>query len=194
MSEFVIRDVSITLIIASTIIFLGKKFVEKFFESRFEQLKIEHQIKFLKIYTEGVEVLKNLYKELYDLEIALSDLVSPFKDFDWKTNYKEDNKARHHLFICRTTLEQNRIFLNDDLCSEIEKTLDSCQDVIDNMLRAKARKHVEESRKTLANIKDGEWSIDIWLAQEKRVKNEIKENRIKLAENFRKILDYKITK
>lgn len=186
-----------SLTIGAIMAFLGRTIINrgfdaalKTFENKLEILKIEHQIKYSKLHEERATLLKDLYRELFDLENALAYMTTAFQGPEWTKDDDRRVKAFSQLQKCLIILETNRIFFTSEFCSLLETNLEECLDVINQMENAKFRGKIQESSISGYNktFKDGETPLDIWFAQEEKVKTKIRDGRIQLAEKFREII------
>jgi hypothetical protein len=184
--------------VGAVVVYLGKLILDKSsavliedYKNKLEMLKIEHQIRFTKLYEERGEVIKTVYQSLYELEHKLEYLTSPFQGPEWKHDLNREKEAIDHLNKTSKQLEINRIFFNESLCNEIASTLNDCRDVIIRMKNAK-----ENSRDIGKGYYDNssqkgekrKTPTQIWIEAQNKVKNEIKNQRLKLAQSFRDLI------
>lgn len=185
-------------LISGILVFLGKLVINKgfdaamkTFENKLELMKIEHQVRFSQLHQERAVVTKDMYKMLYELKKELEYYTTSFQGQEWLTDTTRRDKVLEVLKRCRNLVEENRIFFVEEFCEKVEKNLLECEEVIRGMEKARSLGR-EERRSKREGIffppKDGKTSIGIWIEQEEKVKIEIRKNRIKLAEEFRKLL------
>jgi hypothetical protein len=185
------------LISSGVIIYVAKLVVDKLLEaalqkynSNLEIIKIEHQIKFSKIYEEKAEKVKELYQSLYELEKSLLVLTTCFQGPEW-SGPERTNQSIEKRNICVELLEKNRIYFTDSFSDILNGTFLECNDVIAKMQNAKFREQMQrEARESgvPASFKDGKRALDIWREQEEKVLNDIRNRRIALVAEFRNIL------
>lgn len=186
-----------SITVGGVIIFLGKKIIDKgfdaavkTFENKLDMLKMEHQIKYSKLHEERATILKDLYKELYEIEKALANMTTFSQGPEWIQDDERRNNAVQQFRKCQNLLENNRIFFSQDFCSMLEDNLKDCTEVINNMERAKRGGKMQElnSKFDLPYPEEGKTPLDLWLEQEKRVKTDIRNRRIEMADSFRKMI------
>ncbi len=185
------------LVSSGVIIYTAKLVVDKLLEaalkkysSNLELIKVEHQIKFSKIFEEKAEIVKGLYRSLYELEKSLFVLTSIFQGPEWIEPEKTLN-AIEKREICVELLEMNRIYFSDSFSDLLNETFLECNNVIAQMQNAKFREKIQQEARdsgTNASFKDGKRALDIWREQEEKVFNEIRTRRIALVAEFRNIL------
>ncbi len=184
------------------IVFLGKTIITKSSDiilanhkNKLDLLKIEHQIRFSKLNEERGNVIKEIFQSLYNLEEKLKTLTTTAQGPDWINDNVREESAIKQLNQTKDLLEVNRIFFSENQCNSIEKTLNECLDVIDRMCKAKQnytfREQIRVSGGADTFTNDDENPLKIWQSAEKKVKKEIKEERLKLAKEFRDLIGVK---
>lgn len=179
------------------IIYVAKLVIDKLLEAALQKynnnleiIKIEHQIKFSKIYEEKAEKVKELYQSLYELEKSLYILTTCFQGPEW-SGPERTLQSIEKRNICLELLEKNRIYFTDSFSDILNGTFLECNDVIAKMQDAKFREQIQrEASKSgvPANFKDGKRALDIWTEQEEKVLNDIRNRRVALVAEFRNIL------
>lgn len=185
------------LLSSGVIIYIAKLVVDKLLEaalkkysSNLELIKVEHQIKFSKIFEEKAEIVKELYQSLYELEKSLFVLTSIFQGPEW-SGPERTNQSIEKRNICVELLEKNRIYFTDSFSDILNGTFLECNDVIAKMQDAKFREQMQREASESgvpASFKDGKRALDIWREQEEKVLNDIRNRRIALVAEFRNIL------
>lgn len=184
--------------IGAVMVFLGRIIINKgfdaalkTFQNKLDLLKIEHQIKYSKLHEERASLLKDLYKELYELENKLAYLTSAFQGPEWTDDDTRRNEVVEQYRKCKDFLEINRIFFLEDFCTKLSDNLKECEEVINGMDKAKFKAKQQDNDAKYNRpyrFKAGETPLDIWFEQEKKVKTEIRGRRIELANCFREII------
>ena len=185
------------LVSSGVIIYVAKLVIDKLLEaalqkynSNLEIIKIEHQIRFSKIYEEKAEKVKELYQSLYELEKSLYVLTTCFQGPEW-IGPDKTNQAIEKRDFCVELLEKNRIYFADSFNEVLNETFLECNNVIAQMQSAKFREKVQQEARESGlptSFKDGKRALDIWREQEEKVQNDIRNRRIALVAEFRNIL------
>jgi hypothetical protein len=179
--------------IGTIVIFLGKFILDKSSEillenhrNKLELLKTEHQIKFSQLHNERGIIIKKLYQKLYQLEKSLAHLTSFFQGTEWENDITREKSATQNLEEAKELLELNRIYFPAEFCVQILSSLEHFDNVIDQMMEAKNKAKMEKSK---FRFPKGEGPQDLWREANLKVKNELKEARLSLAENFRSLIE-----
>lgn len=178
---------------SGVLIFLGKLIINKgfdaalkTFETKLDLMKIEHQIRFSELHQQRALIMKSLYKELFLLEKKLDHMTTSFQGPEWSTDDSRKKQAMERLSICQDMVEENRILFPEQFWSKIERSLSACEDVIKRMEKAKSLERNKGYDRSSTGRK--ETPLQVWLNEEERVKTEIRNNRIELANDFRALL------
>ncbi|MFD0963225.1 hypothetical protein [Pseudofulvibacter geojedonensis] len=156
-------------------------------QNQLEIFKTEHQIKFSKLHAERGEIVKEIYKAFYELEIKLESMTTLFQGPEWTTDKTRDEDAISKYRETLQLLENNRIFFSEELCTQLTSALEDYKAIINQMLQAKNHARFESDGSGY-RFPDGEGSIDLWRDAEKKTKNEIRELRLELARVFRDLI------
>ena len=196
-----------TSFIITAIIYLAKLVIEKFAESKIEKYKTdlekntesfryelnkiatEHQIKYSKLYEQRGQVIQSMYNFLIELENSLSYLTSFFQGSDWINFGDRDNKAVETIHKVRQFLETNRIFFSEILCQKIENILNNSNEIVSDMWQAKRERtaHLNDFNISV-NSEQLVKPLDKWAKADNKVQNELKQVRLELASEFRKLI------
>jgi len=187
-----------SITIASIAIWLGKVIINRGFDAALETfknklslLKIEHEIKYSKLHEERAAILKEMFEDLYLLEMDLRHLTSPFQGREWTEDNTRYKKAYEQLQKCVRQLETSRIYFTADFCDSLEESLKDGHSIIQGMMEARDN---EKSRKESAQynqqieFEEGQKPRQIWKKQRDRVESDIKRRRLELAEIFRELI------
>tara|TARA_R110000868_G_scaffold189777_2_gene433347 strand:+ start:11339 stop:11935 length:597 start_codon:yes stop_codon:yes gene_type:complete len=176
------------------IVYLGKFFLEKSSEviienhkNQLEILKTEHQIKFSKLHEERAEIIKIIYHDFFELENKLEYLTTLFQGPEWINEKSRDEDAIKKYRETFERIEKNRIYFSENLCLQFISALEEYYKIIELMLNAK-NKAKYESDGSGFRFPENEGSIDLWKNAENKVKKDIKNLRLELAEEFRKLI------
>ncbi|MGY5851472.1 hypothetical protein [Salegentibacter sp. F14] len=179
--------------IGTIVIFLGKFILDKSSEillenhrSKLDLLKTEHQIKFSRLHHERAIIIKQLYQKLYQLEKTLAHLTSFIQGTEWKNDNSREQNAIKILQETKELLELNRIYFPESLIHQILSSLEHFDEVIDQMMEAKNKAKMESGR---FRFPKGEGPQDLWKKAHFKVKNEIKEARLSVGDNFRSLIE-----
>ncbi len=155
-------------------------------------IKIQFQIQYSALNHKQGEFIAQLYSSLYDLERDLQHYTTVFQGGEWSQFTERDQKVIDSLKSTRNLFEKNRIYLEDELCNSIENNIKDVEEIIIKMRLAK--ENAKLLGKDMPNnfLKEGETPAEVWKAQDERARNEITENRKKLAVIFRELLGVKM--
>jgi len=187
-----------SLTIGGIIVWLGKIIINKGFDAALESfknklamLKIEHEIKYSKLHSERASILKDMFENVYLLEMDLAHLTSPVQGPEWTEDDTRYKRANDQLQKCRKQLETSRIYFTSDFCDTLEQSLKESHSVIQGMMEARnnaiSRKEATRYNEPI-NFKKGESPLQLWRAQRNRVESDIKTRRLELAELFRELI------
>jgi len=176
------------------IVFLGKFLLEKssqlLIENHKNQLEIfktEHQIKFSKLHEERAEIIKVIYQDFFELENKLEHMTTLFQGPEWKTEKSRDEDAIKKYRETFEKLENSRIYFSESLCLKFTSALEEYRKIIQLMLNAKSKaKH--ETDGSGYRFPENKGSLDLWIQAENKAKKDIKNLRLELAEEFRKLI------
>jgi hypothetical protein len=184
--------------VAAVLIWLGKVIINKGFDAALETfknklalLKIEHEIKYSKLHEERATILKQMFEDLYQLEVDLRHLTSHSQGPEWTEDNTRYDKAYEQLQKSVRQLETSRIYFTSDFCDSLEDSLKNGHSIIQGMMEARDdAKSQKESYQYGDPIKfeEGEKPLQKWRKQRDRVESEIKERRLELAEIFRELI------
>ena len=180
--------------VAAIIIFLGKFLISKgsdiILENHKNQLEIsknEHQIRFSSLHQERGEVLKKIYRDLYELEKKLEYVTTLAQGPNWSEERNREEEAITKYREAYDRLEENRIYLPEDICSQIFSTLKTYSEIVNQMLQAKNKTRYEKGDQPF-RFPEGEGSLELWIDAEKRVQTDIKNARLELVNEFRELI------
>ena len=180
--------------IGAIVIFLGKIIINKSSDlilenhkNRLDILKTEHQIKFSQLHSERGQVIKRLYQNLFEIEKLLNHMTTLFQGTDWKYDREREMAAFEKIKETSDLIELNRIYFPEELCVKFIDTLNKFNNVISLMNEAKTKGKIENLLQGTQTI-EGENSLEIWKKANESVEKDVKELKLKLAEDFRKII------
>ncbi|MGI4729556.1 MAG: hypothetical protein ACRYGB_13360 [Janthinobacterium lividum] len=162
-----------TSLITGSVVYLMKRIIDKFLESRIEKYKnslqinteifrhelnfeaekfkqelntktVEHQIKYSKLYEERGQIIKLIYNLLLNLEGSLVLLTTIFQGPDWTNDTERDAKTVESVQNLKKELEQNRIFFTSTLCKKVDSIIATSNKIIIEMRVAKIYKQRNE--------------------------------------------------
>jgi len=195
--------------LSAIIIYIGKKLVDKsldagiekyktnlnkeleLFKSELNRVDTEHQIKYNRLSEQRADRINLLYKSLYELEQKLKYLTTMAQGPEWSTDTERAEDVRKHLSHLEEILELNRIYFKDELCGEIEAIIRESKKIETSIYSAKLERkknedYIKMNMRHLINNPTG--PSDTWSQTDYHVRTDIKNARLKLANEFREIL------
>jgi hypothetical protein len=162
------------------------------FKQELNKTTVEHQIRYSKLYEERGHIIKLTYNLLYELEVSLINLTTMGQGPEWTTDTEKDKIATEKIVFLQTYLEQNRIFFSKELCNIIEGILKESYQVTVDMHIAK----INEKSNNQNFDRTGNYisttqllsPLKTWREQNSKVQNDIKNERLKLAQEFRNLI------
>ena len=151
------------------------------FKSELKIKETEYNIKFSKLHEERAQSIKTLYGLSLTLQNSLFSLTQPSQGIEWYKDEDLSNNLFRDLKILQRFFISNKILINNELCEKIQKFIDHCYEIDQNMQEAKMLGDSSEIALRHASIK-------IWRNQFHIYLNDIKNINEDLITEFRNIL------
>jgi len=142
------------------------------FRSELEKTAFEHQTRFTKLYDKRAEIIGNIYPLILDAEAKCLSLAPTFLDIPEEKLISQAFEVTRDL---RTYFDRNRLYLDTELCSDIDNLLKN--------LSTSSLKFQASKLKEYENNKERIWSEGY-----QEFINEVPKVKINLEKKFRELL------
>ena len=142
------------------------------FRSELEKTVFEHQTRFTKLYDKRAEIIGNIYPLILDAEAKCLNLAPTFLDIPEEKLISQAFEVTRDL---RTYFDRNRLYLDAELCSDIDNLLKN--------LSTSSLKFQASKLKEYENNKER-----IWNEGYQEFINEVPKVKINLEKKFRELL------
>lgn len=151
----------------------------------------EHKIKFEHLHKERAETIKHLHDKICICEDVLSHLTTLAQGAEWTIDHEREEKARSELFDFYQSIRASKLYLEQDICTKMEKLYRFSLNIVFQMRKAKNK---EDSNKQLFKlyryvpIEQIQSPIDDWQEASRKVTEDFKSNREQIESEFRELL------
>lgn len=152
-----------------------------------ELLKIQYQIQFSSLNEKRGEFIAKLFSEMYELENAIQNYTSVIQN-DWTEFGETYNAVDGQFKRVKSYFERNRIYLDEQLCNEIEQSLILVDNMVFQMSKAKSMGKTPGKTMTSVEFPEGKTPTEIWSEQDQKARKELVNNRKQLAQQFRLLI------
>jgi hypothetical protein len=178
--ESILKFISVSSIFMTGIVYLSRKYFDKYFDSELEKYKLslnkelllfkhdlnqesekiklelsknenEHKIKFNKLYEEYGSIIKETYIDLIKIEAELNKITTIFQGPEWKET-KNNFELRDQIIIFENSFEIKRLFFNTDICEKIEFLIVEIKDINHKMYNAKLQSVLNDDLENAGQI------------------------------------------
>ena len=161
------------------------------YKVQIEKTAIEHTIKYGKLHEKRGQIIKKIYRMLYELQMSLSRLTTMVQGPEWITDTEREQDSREKLESLKERMEINSLYFNDEICRDIDDIIEKAWTIIFEMHKAKKKEQLNQAllgRGRYVVPDELAEPIDKWIKQEDEVRITIKSLRKKLLDQFRKLL------
>ena len=196
-SIFTIGTVSITGILA----WLGRELFRKWIESKIEAYKFEllksseehkaqlqritneHQIRYSKLHNDRAMAIKEVYTNLYKMELSMSDFICPLTLAGDAPKSEKGRIAAENVNSFSSFYYENKIYFDKSICELIEEIIGIVKEVWGDFTAYDL--HLE---KLSENFEFRKEQRKIWNESWKKIRDVVPQLKAKLEDEFRKLL------
>lgn len=168
-----------------------KKYFEKLFDkdlelfkSNLEKQSIEFRIRYEKLHSERVDVVKEVYKKIVKTHKSFSLLMNPFQQVGDSTEEEKGNEAAKNANELTEYYEENRIFFDEKLSADIDSLL----------LEFKESWSEFSGSRVSKGLKDNKTMLNQWNKAWKQIQEKVPVIKKQLENEFRIIFGVKYDK
>ena len=184
----ILQNLGIFSIGVTGLVWLIRKIFVHFFDKDLEKFKsdlekeaIEYKIRYERLHSERVEVIKEVYKKISNTYNSFRSLMNPWQGVEEPTQEEKGRRATENANELIYYYEQNRIFFSEELAEDV--------DVLLSVFKSTWNKF-NDSR--ISNsIRDEKTSTKQWHEAWKQIEEETPKVKKQLENKFRNVLEIK---
>lgn len=180
-----LKNLGIFSILVAGVSWVIKKYFEKLFDKDLEKFKadlekqsIEFRIRYEKLHSERIEVIKEVYKKIVKTYKSFSSLINPLQSVGEPTESEKGKDAAKNANDLSEYYEENRIFFEEKLAEEIDLLLSEFRKIWGEFQASRMSKE----------FKDHKTMLDQWSNAWKQIQEQIPSVKKQLENKFRNIL------